>query len=397
MADHEPANAVARDTTVLGDTNWLHATYAFKLGYFCNTLDGCAYDEDSYGPVDSLHAFQEAVDTLADAIRPNVFSELSHILEVLNDLAPALLQTPNLGRHLHRIRLMTAAARAQRTDMFAKVLDACDANSIDVVDVPPTLAQWRDASRVAISLAYEALPRTSSYMKWFNCGYHLGCLRMYPVWNADHLDELRYAVHDLPDAIFEADPWLQQFCEADPVDNSRTLMGLARTNDHMQWTGGELPKVFSDLGSFSRFLFVRILSATHDKLLAGERRVGHPGGGAGGNAGAADQDLKPPTLKWDETSGEPLIDGKKIQECPAEIIRRTGTKEDTFRRDAFLYTESMRLEPYEAIIRKLAKHTEWEPIGTVPGIKAAARRFAARFHLPPVVSRTSTRSKDASR
>jgi len=88
-------------------------------------------------------------------------------------------------------------------------------------------------------------------------------------------------------------------------------------------------------------------------------------------------------LNWDESAAEVLINGRRIDDCPREIIRRTGMDEASFKRAAFIYTQAMRNVPYETIGTEiLTTDPDWKAITSVSGVRAAARRFATKFGLP---------------
>ncbi len=53
-------------------------------------------------------------------------------------------------------------------------------------------------------------------------------------------------------------------------------------------------------------------------------------------------------------------------------------------RDKWLYDQCLALVKYGTIIRQLSNKTEWEPIGSVKGIKNAANRYA-NSHLLPLI------------
>lgn len=295
------------------------------------------------------------------------------------------------------------------------------------------LLQWNQRAADFADCLRRAVRDDSPFQVWLGCGHRLGeCAAGANYAGTEKYSKLQYFVQEtvqkLPPPYIEAISWLNSYSDfnfnAGRPDNwnslaipfgvgemQRFVVRLKRLRKVLQRKVQEQEvKTFGDLIDYVRRRFVHSIwrrtrlgtdavEARHDEAEADQvhARPAFEVRATTPRPSTADQVMKPPTVKWDESSGELLVDGKKIEDCPAEIIRRTGMREDAFRRDAFLYAESMRLEPYDAIVRKLAKHTEWDPIGTISGIKAAARRFAARFHLPPVIPRTSTGSKDASR
>ncbi len=88
-------------------------------------------------------------------------------------------------------------------------------------------------------------------------------------------------------------------------------------------------------------------------------------------------------MNWDESAAEVLINGRRIDDCPREIIRRTGMDEASFKRAAFIYTQAMRNVPYETIGTEiLTTDPNWKAITSVSGVRAAALRFAKKFGLP---------------
>jgi hypothetical protein len=95
-------------------------------------------------------------------------------------------------------------------------------------------------------------------------------------------------------------------------------------------------------------------------------------------------------LGWDESAAELRINGHKIEDCPHGTILKTGMEENTFKRNAFIYAQCMRNVRYDRIAKQiLTTDPNWEPIGSVPGIRAAARRFATKFNLPKPPPRQS--------
>jgi hypothetical protein len=207
---------------------------------------------------------QETVDSLADQIHPNVFSGLLDILEKLDDLVPAFSRTPNNCRGA----------------------------------MPDVVQQWRALAVRAIAFARDAIPQTSVYWKWFDCGADLGYLRRYPHdWQGHRLKVLQKKVQKLSIAIFYADPWLKQFCEFVDIDNSKEL--IDHCPDYIAPDGQD------NSARFSRYLFDRILTAMeHDPLkkelcggcVSGKEKSHGSAAGAGGNAGVAGENVKPQAI-----------------------------------------------------------------------------------------------------
>ena len=98
-------------------------------------------------------------------------------------------------------------------------------------------------------------------------------------------------------------------------------------------------------------------------------------------------------VEWNASAGVVLLDGRRIEDCPREVILKTGLEKNMFRRNALIYTESMLRVAYESIRRHVNDNSNWEPLGSVPGVKDAAKRFAEQFNLPLPPSRQPGRPK----
>ena len=88
---------------------------------------------------------------------------------------------------------------------------------------------------------------------------------------------------------------------------------------------------------------------------------------------------KPPTAP----QTPPPADAGTEAQIPAKETPAVFARHDD--RDKWIYEQAMNGMEWDRIGRHLDKHEEWEPIGTVNGVKAAARRYAKRHgkHLPP--------------
>ena len=116
------------------------------------------------------------------------------------------------------------------------------------------------------------------------------------------------------------------------------------------------------------------------------RRYQHSRSGDGAGISAASK----VQLEWDESAAELRINGHTIEDCPHWIILKTGTDESTFKRNSFIYTKCMLNVRYDRIADQiLATDPTWEPILSVPGVRAAALRFAKKFGLPKPSPRQS--------
>lgn len=329
----------------------LQALWALFLGYYHHFLI------NEKGLPGSFYLTQKAVDTLADQMHPNTFSGILRIIEKLEDLEPSVSQPP-------------------------ETWIAWQGN-------PAVARQWKHLLHRLEPFLQQAILRTSVHRKWFNCGDCLGRLSFFDpseieVFMGDYWKALQHRLRKLPDLMFEVDPWLQKVCDATvSIDNSQDLIALLPTGQSPQPVSSGFEK---GRESFYECLLARICDAmlrvpssvfSQEDHLPGKETV---------------------SVKWVGALGELRINGEKVEDCTAETIQKTGMKESYFRRDAFIYTAAMRVEPYDAIVRDVGRHTKWEPIGTVPGVKEAARRFAERFRLPLVTPRTtSAASKRANR
>lgn len=61
-------------------------------------------------------------------------------------------------------------------------------------------------------------------------------------------------------------------------------------------------------------------------------------------------------------------------------------------RDKWLYKQAVQGTAWKGIVHALARRTDWEPIGTIPGLRLAAARYQkAHPNLPPIPRRQSGR------
>lgn len=72
--------------------------------------------------------------------------------------------------------------------------------------------------------------------------------------------------------------------------------------------------------------------------------------------------------------------GSGVVSAGAPVGPRPSGNDD---RDRWIYQECREGAPYKQVIAQLRDRSEWEPIESAQGIRAAAKRYAERMGLPP--------------
>jgi hypothetical protein len=98
-------------------------------------------------------------------------------------------------------------------------------------------------------------------------------------------------------------------------------------------------------------------------------------------------------MSWAITM-EPLVD--RMEEAMAESSAPEGSRpwdDHTLARNKFVYEEVMSGTVYETIIIRCNKHSDWDRIDSIQGVKDIAKRYAKRFNLEMPPKRQGGRRK----
>jgi len=335
-----------------------------------------------------LDGIRASVNLFSDDIKPNEFTALHFALARLDNLHAALFRSP-------RAPISSLSSNPQA---YAYVFEGPDSN--------PLADDWAIQTNQFGVLLTASLLFDCPYWAWFHCGTDLAeCIRnatrkyFTDITSANSIEE---RVHDLqrglvtlPHEFLAANSSLLAFCSFDGKKNHvRKWAASIPVEDDAVFDYRQVVDYESLFDCLYRDICQGIIEieekcpdvlaveSSQDSALDDDIAAGEETGGS--------EVLQ---LQWDSTADQLIIEGHKIEDCPREIKLRTGLDEHAFNRNAFIYTQSMLHVPYDKIKRHVAGKPEWEPLGTVPGVKAAAARFAKQFNLPLPPSRHPGRPK----
>jgi len=103
-------------------------------------------------------------------------------------------------------------------------------------------------------------------------------------------------------------------------------------------------------------------------------------------------------LKWSGERRAFVINGKKVEKFPTALVQSSGWDKETFERNAWVYGECVQGRAYASIVRDLGHHhKEWALIESSQGIRRAAKAFAERLNLEAPPARQSGRPKNSNK
>ena len=186
-----------------------------------------------------------------------------------------------------------------------------------------------------------------------NCAAAAALKDSYPLG----LRTLQERVGKLPQGFLERTAWLDDFRSVDFEKFGPTGWSGIQPSAQEIATHGEAyhPKV-EDYKSLFKCFGLRLHNAVawargHYPLALLPQSPAAKKAGAKGDQRAHLENESSIHVEWNASAGVVLLDGRRIEDCPREVILKTGLEENMFRRNALIYTESMLRVAYESIRR----------------------------------------------
>ena len=345
---------------------------AIDLGYYCEMLE--VYPTECGEHLEDLRV---QLDHLAGAINENHFAILQRLMAELKTLEAMLFRTRNdYAQLISRYSLYDGSVAGGIAKLKKNY---------------PKIWRWFEAACQFSLSAFNGVHTSSPYRSWFECGHSLGnCAAAaalkdsYPLG----LRTLQERVGKLPQGFLERTAWLDDFRSFDFEKlGPNKWSGIPPSAQEIA-THGEAyyPKV-EDYKSLFKYVGLRLHNAVawargHYPLALLPQSPAAKKAGAKGDQRARLENEASIHVEWNAAAGVVLLDGRRIEDCPREVILKAGLDENMFRRNGLIYTESMLRVAYKNILCHVNDNSNWEPLRTVPGVKDAAERFAKQFTLP---------------
>jgi hypothetical protein len=342
---------------------------SFAFGFLCEVVE-----IDYWLCGDRLEFVWSSLERLAEAIHPNVYTNLRDKLKKLTDLKASRFAgalTPRRGSESELTRFFReeiSKARTQRDlePFLEKAISPSEALS----------HEWAGLARNFKRRALTSLPKTQSLYPWLSCGRRLGELVRFCA--LDHepaflsIDEkvkaFQTSVLVLPEAFRAKAAWLERLAQFHFRYHSYAeLSGLMKAPIEMN------PEL-SENESYRIQLDILYETLSDELLFYVPVCPIQP---------SQDTIRKAPELEWDEREQQILIDGVPLDQYTGTAVQDSGWGKADFERNAWIYLQCMQNVTYKVICKELKRmKPRWISIGTVQSIRPRAAEFAERLGLP---------------